>query len=169
MKNNRKFVTIKVPGHWVIPDTPGRRAYYVKPYKYRRKSNKGIKRKKKIAPHGPPKGYALAERIEVSEPEGQVRYVYKIEALVEYQGKYLVSFSMDRDLRGQKAIEYYHTHFEPSIEAATIDFHEQMNVIAGYEHIITYLAIDLYRVAGEGKITERNWKLLKSFDDPSEV
>jgi hypothetical protein len=193
MKKKRKLLRIKVPGHWVIPDTPGKRAYYVPPYEYTRESTKGKKRiptkgkkriptprkptkgKKRIPTKGkkriptPPEGYVLDKHYESVEREGRVVYTYKIEALVEYQGRYLMEFSMDRALRGQRAIEYYHTHFEPTIEAATADLHEQMLYLQALGHIVKFLSIDLYRVAGEGPITQQNWTLLKSYDDIGDV
>jgi hypothetical protein len=177
MKKKRKLLKIKVPGHWVIPDVPGKRAYYVKPYKYTRKSSKGKKHKKHLSVRvypgkripTPPKGYVLDKHYEISEREGRVVYTYKIEALVEYQGRYLVEFSMDKQLRGQRAIEYYHSHFEPTISAATADFHEQMLYLSALGHIVEFISIDLYRVAGEGPITQQNWKLLKSYDDIRDV
>jgi hypothetical protein len=76
-----------------------------------------------------------------------------------------MSFTMDKDLKGQKALEYYHSKFEPTIEAATLDFHNQMAILNAYGHIITILSIDLYRVAGEGPVTTRNWHLIKSYDN----
>jgi hypothetical protein len=196
MKKKRKLLTIKVPGHWVIPDVPGKRAYYVPPYEYTRESTKGKKReptkgkkreptkgkkreptkgKKREPTKGkkreptPPEGYVLDKHYEIIEREGRVVYTYKIEALVEYQGRYLMEFSMDKALRGQRAIEYYHTHFEPTIEAATADLHEQMLYLQALGHIVKFLSIDLYRVAGEGPITQQNWTLLKSYDDIGDV
>jgi hypothetical protein len=168
--------TIKVHGHWRVTGTGI--TYYVRPYKYTRKVLTETERKKKPVvitdypgrklPPVPP-GYRFVKRYVISEPEGRVVYTYKIEILIEYSGRYLTTFSMDKDLRNQVAIEYYHTHFEPTIERATVDFHELIPLLNAYGHIRTYLAIDLYRVAGEGELKEKHWKLIRSYDKPEEV
>jgi hypothetical protein len=176
-KKPKKLVTIRVPGHWVIPDTPGKRAYYVKPYKYVRKSGKGKKHKKHISIRvypgkripTPPKGYVLDKHYDISEREGRVVYTYKLEALVEYQGRYLTAFAMDKDLRGQMALEYYHSKFEPTIEMAKRDFKEKIKEFDAFGHVVRYLSVDLYRVSGEGPLRVQHWKLLKSFNSPDEV
>jgi hypothetical protein len=103
------------------------------------------------------------------ESEETYRYTYKIEALVEYQGRYLASFSMDKDLVGQKSLEYYHTKFEPTIDKATVNFHGEMAILRAYGHVITFISIDLYQVSGVGTLKEMHWKLLKSYNDPEDV
>ena len=176
----RKLQTIHVTGHWVFPSDErilqGRKAYYVGPYTYKRKVFKGKRKKrlsirvypgKKIPPT--PKGYVLEKHYDIEEPEERVVYTYKIEALVEYQGRYLMAFSLDKDLKGQKAIEFYHTKFEPTIERATVDFHEQMKLLNAYGHIVRFLSIDLYQVSGVGELKEKHWKFLKSFNEPDDV
>ena len=176
-KKSKKLVTIRVRGHWVIPDTPGKRAYYVKPYKYTRKPTKGKKHKKhlpiRVYPGKKtpplPKGYVLDKHYDVSEREGRVVYTYKLEALVEYQGRYLTAFSMDKDLRGQLALEYYHSKFEPTIALARRDFLEKITEFQAFGHIVKYLSVDLYRVSGEGPLKILDWKLLESYDSPDEV
>lgn len=178
-KAKPKTITVKVPGHWVFKTPKGKApvTYYVKPYKYKRKSQAGKKHKKhlpirvypgkRIPPT--PKGYVLDKRYDLIEADERVVYTYKIEALVDYQGRYLMAFSMEKDLQGQRALEYYHTKFEPTIERATVDFQGQIALLRAYGHVVRFLAIDLYRVSGVGKLQEKRWKLLKSFDEPEEV
>jgi hypothetical protein len=72
-------------------------------------------------------------------------------------------------LKGQKAIEYYHTKFEPTIEKATVNFHGEMAILRAYGHVIQFLSIDLYRVSGVGTLREKHWKLLKSYNEPEDV
>ena len=161
----------------------GKRPYYVKGYTYKRKSTKGIKRKPKPIDERAElgyeslKGYVLEKHYRYfedypdakEEPPLRVVYTYKFEAIVEYQGKYLMSFTMDKDLRQQKAIEYYHSHFEPTIKEATIDAKEQILALQATNYVIDFISIDLYKVTGEGPITQRYWKLLRSFDKPEDV
>ena len=178
-KTKPKIITVKVPGHWVYKVAKGKApvTYYVKSYKYKRKSQVGQKHKKhltirvypgkKIPPT--PRGYVLDQHYDITEADERVVYTYKIEALVDYQGRYLMAFSMDKDLRGQRALEYYHTKFEPTIKGATVDFHGQIALLKAYGHVVRFLSIDLYRVSGVGKLQEKNWKLIKSFDEPEDV
>jgi hypothetical protein len=171
--------TVKVSGHWVfIKAKPGKApvTYYVKPYKYERKPAKKVRKKhlpirvypgKKIPPTPP--GYVLDKHYDITEADERVVYTYKIEVLVEYQGRYLTSFSMDKDLAGQKAIEFYHTKFEPTIVKATVDFHEQMKLLRAYGHLIQFMSIDLYRVTGVGTLKEKHWRLIRSYNEPEDV
>jgi hypothetical protein len=188
-KKKLKLQTVKVHGYWhTVSDTEwlkGKRPYYVKGYKYKRKSSKGITHKKHLDVtlrpgkeiRYTPKGYVLEKHYRYfednpeakEEPALRVVYTYKIEALVEYQGRYLMSFSMDKNLKGQMAVEYYHTYFEPTIEQATADFKAKVPVFNAYGHIVEYLSIDLYQVTGEGPLPDRQWKLLRSFDNPEDV
>jgi len=183
-KAKPKTITVKVPGHWVFKTPKGKApvTYYVKPYKYNRKSQVGQKHKKhltirvypgkKIPPT--PKGYVLEKRYDLIEADERVVYTYKMEVLVEYQGKYIMWFNenkgkMDQAAQGERALEFYHSKFEPTIEAATVDFKGQVALLKAYGHIMRWMAIDLYRVSGVGKLTEKNWKLIKSFDEPEDV
>jgi hypothetical protein len=96
---------IKVSGYWVIRVPKGKApiTYYVEPYSYKRKSTKGIKHKKHLPIRAypkkkfppVPKGYVLDKHYDIEPPmfdpeEDRFRYTYKIEALVEYQGRYLM-------------------------------------------------------------------------------
>jgi hypothetical protein len=173
--------TIKVPGHWVYPlgfrkDGAPKKGYYVRPYKYERKSTKGKKRAQKPQPKLLERvkviggvRYVLDEHFEFSEPEERVVYTYKIEALVEYSGRYTMAFSLDKDLAGQKAIEFYHTKFEATPDAAKEDLREQIALLKAYGHVIDFMSVDLYRVSGEGPLRVKHWKLLKSYDSPEKV
>jgi hypothetical protein len=174
--------TVRVQGHWVYPlgfnrDGSPKKGYYVKPYKYQRKSTKGKPHKKHLTlrdypgrRHPPvPKGYVLDYTIDTTEAEERVTYTFKIEALVEYQGRYVTRFSLDKDLKGEKSIEYYHTKFEPTIEAAKVDFHGQIAILKAYGHLISWMSIDLYRVSGIGALTDKQWKLIRSYDEPEAV
>ena len=181
MAKKRKLQTIKVPGHWVFPSdkaiAKGRKAYYVKPYAYKRESQVGAKHKKhlpirvypgkRLPPT--PRGYVLDQVWRESAADERVVYTYKIEALVQYTGRYVTTFNLDKDVQGQIVAEYYHTRFEPTIAKATADFHEQMALLNAYGHVVEFLAIDLYRVTGEGRLTEKNWKLVRPYDKPEEV
>jgi hypothetical protein len=182
-----KLQTVKVPGYWhTVSDAEwlkGKRPYYVKAYTYKRKSTKGIKRQPKPVDERAElgyeslKGYVLEKHYRYfednpdakEEPPIRVVYTYKFEAIVEYQGKYLMSFTMDKDLRQQKAIEYYHSHFEPRIKEATIDAKEQILALQATNYVIDFISIGLYKVTGEGPITQRDWKLLRLFDNPEDV
>jgi hypothetical protein len=178
-KRKRKLIKIHVNGYWRV--APKGYTYYVKPYNYKRRSQKGTKHRKhvvirlypgkKIPPVMP--GYVLERHYDISEPEERITYTYKIEALVEYTGRYVSGYHTDNPLdpalKGQRVIEYYHTKFEPTIKQATVDFHELIPLLEAYGHLIEFFAIDLYRVSGVGTLKEKNWKLLKSFDSPNEV
>lgn len=179
-KKPKTTQTIKVPAHWVFPKpVKGRepKAYYVKAYKYERKNkpkaSSAPKKKKTLGPkpirYVNGKRYKLKERIHSVGSEERVVYTYKIEALVEYQRKYVTDYSLDRSAVGQNVIEYYHTKFRPTIKESTRLFHQEIAILRSYGHIITFLAIDLYRVWGYGPLSEQHWRLLKSFKDRKSV
>ena len=105
----------------------------------------------------------------MEEPEDRVAYTYKIELLVHGNYHYRMHFAPgERMPESALAVQYWHSRFEPTIERATIDFLGRVPEIRAYGEV-HFLSIDLYRVSGGGPLQERNWKFLKSFDEPEDV
>lgn len=167
-----------VSGYW-------RGAKWVKPYKRtpvtakRRKLLAAGRRVEKEFKNPPPK--AGWKRYTAIEPEERVTYTYKVVILVRADYKYRMFFTTDestgevlnapvpQDVRkGEIVMQYWHSKFEATIKKATVDFLERVPEIRAYGDV-QFITIDLYRVSGEGPLTKKNWKLLRSFDEPEDV
>ena len=165
-----------VSGYW-------RGGKWVKPYKRtpvtpkRRKILAAARRVEKNFVNPPPK--AGWKRYTAIEPEERVTYTYKVQILVRSDYKYRMFFT-DSDAGIKTAprpkdvpaaamsMQYWHSKFEATIKKATVDFLEKVPEIRAYGDV-QFIAIDLYRVSGEGPLTKKNWKLLRSFDEPEDV
>jgi hypothetical protein len=156
----RKTPRKRIAGYWVFPKAEGSKAYYVKPYL----------RKKQSYVRKAPKGYKLVKHYDIYAEEERIVYTYKAEVLAwakTTSGGY--SFAKGETVsKDTRVLQYWHSHFEPTIEKATVDFKAKAKEIEAYGEV-QWLAIDLYRVSGIGKLTEKHWKLLQSFDDPDEI
>jgi hypothetical protein len=114
------------------------------------------------------------------ENDERTTYTYKIQILVHADYKYRMFFTLDKNGEEKLAdvplgvskdapiMQYWHSKFEPTIKKATVDFLEKVPEIKAYG-VVQWLAIDLYRVSGVGPLKKKNWKLLKSFDEPEDV
>ena len=155
-----------VSGYW-------RGGKWVKPYKRtpvtakRRKLLAAGRRVEKEFKNPPPK--AGWKRYTAIEPEERVTYTYKIEILVHSDYKYNMQFAPRESMpKSAVTLQYWHSKFEATIKKATVDFLEKVPEIRAYGDV-QFIAIDLYRVSGEGPLTKKNWKLLRSFDEPEDV
>ena len=185
-KSTKKHISKKrVRGYWVYTAKGGAEARYVKGYLRKRPK----KRKKRLVirqrlgrptkdiPPAPP-GYVFerkidyfAEHPEAEEVEAErVVYTYKLCCLVELSYKYTVSFKRFDDVpeKHYRTIQYYHTQFMNTVKEATLDLHEKVVVMRAFGDV-QFVSVDLYRVSGQGMLRERNWELLESYIDPSEV
>lgn len=170
----------EVKGYWVFRKPEKGKApvsYYVEPYKRKKVT---AKRRKILAKAR----HVEAEvknplrpgwvRYEFIEPEERVTYTYKAEILVDATYKSTSgghSFAKDEPVGARKkgyALQYWHSKFEPTIKKATVDFLEKVPEIRAYGDV-QFLSIDLYRVSGVGQLSQKNWKLLRSFDEPEDV
>jgi hypothetical protein len=156
----RKPPKIRVKGYWVFPEKEGRKAYYVKPYK----------RKKPSFRRKVPKGYKLVKHYDIYAQEERIAYTYKAELLAwarTTSGGY--SFAKGETVaKDIRVLQYWHSKFETTIKKATVDFLEKVKEIEAFGEV-EWLAIDLYRVSGVGSLTEKHWKLLKSYDEPEDI
>ena len=165
----------EVAGYWVFRKPEKGKApvsYYVKPYKRKKVT---AKRRKILAKAR----HVEAEvknplrpgwvRYEFVEPEERVTYTYKVEILVHSDYKYNMQFAPGESMpKSSLSIQYWHSKFEPTIKKATVDFLEKVPEIRAYGDV-QFLSIDLYRVSGVGQLSQKNWKLLRSFDEPEDV
>jgi hypothetical protein len=170
---------LEVKGYWVFRKPVKGKApvsYYVEPYKRKKVSKKRTAILKKARHVEATANLPVLKpgwvRYEAEELEERVTYTYKIEILVNANYKYPMSFSPRDMTAAQKkdavALQYWHSKFEPTIKKATVDFLEKVPEIRAYGQV-QFLSIDLYRVSGVGKLSNKNWKLLKSFDEPEDV
>jgi hypothetical protein len=114
------------------------------------------------------------------EPEERVVYTYKVVILVKSDYKYRMFFVENADGTTSRtgkprdvpadamSLQYWHSKFEPTIKGATIDFLGKVPEIRAYGDV-QFISIELYRVSGVGKLTDKNWKLIASFDEPEDV
>jgi hypothetical protein len=65
-------------------------------------------------------------------------------------------------------IQMLHTKFTPTIAEAVIDLREKYHIMEAYGEV-TWLSVDLYKVSGIGKHTQKHWKQLGWYDDPLDV
>ena len=167
---------IAVAGYWVFRKPVKGKApvsYYVEPSKRKKVSKKRLAILKK-ARHVESASKAPVlrpgwKRYQFSEPEERVTYTYKVEILVRSDYKYNMQFAPSESVpKSAMSLQYWHSHFEPTIKAATVDFLEKVPEIRAYGDV-QFISIDLYRVSGVGKLSQKTWKLLKSFDEPEDV
>jgi hypothetical protein len=103
------------------------------------------------------------------EPEERVTYTYKVEILVRADYKYHMQFAPRESMpKSSVALQYWHSKFEPTIKKATVDFLGKVPEIRAYGDV-QFISIDLYRVSGVGKMKDKHWKLIASFDEPEDV
>lgn len=169
-----------VVGYWVFRKPVKGKApvsYYVEPYKRKTVSKKRAAILKKArhveaeakAPILKPGWRRVSD---ATEAEERVTYTYKVAILVMANYKYMMEFLPRQMSASEKkdavALQYWHSKFEPTIKKATVDFLEKVPEIRAYGKV-QFLAIDLYRVSGVGKLANKDWKLIKSFDEPEDV
>jgi hypothetical protein len=166
----------EVSGYWVHKKPIKGKApvsYYVEPYKRKKVS---VKRRKILAKARHIEAQAKApalrpgwHRYEFVEAEERVTYTYKVEILVHSDYKYNMQFAPRESMpKSAVTLQYWHSKFEPTIKKATVDFLEKVPEIRAYGDV-QFISIDLYRVSGVGKLKNKDWKLIKSFDEPEDV
>jgi hypothetical protein len=189
-QKRKKPIKQKVAGYWVhrkaVDKWHAPVSYYVEPYK--RKKTKPISKRRrailKKARHveaevknpllpGWVRYDTLAENPNAEEEpkDLRIRYTYKVEILVKADYKYAMHFAPKSSMPlndDTVALQYWHSKFEPSIKAATLDFLQRVPEIRAYGDV-QFISIDLYQVSGFGPLTKKYWKLLRSFDEPEDV
>lgn len=93
-------------------------------------------------------------------------------AVVLFDYTYTMDFDPNKTViqarEDARHLQYYHTHFMPTVSAATKDLAYKTPIMYQLGEI-QFIQCDLYEVSGDGPLSEKNWTLIASYERPEDV